>query len=88
MNHVVAVRVVERARNLACDPERLFDRELALAVEPLPQCRALDVGHGVVQEPARLTGLVQRDDVRMAELRPDLDFTQEPLGSYRRGQLR
>ena len=49
---------------------------------------ALDVRHDVVEEAVGLARVVHRQDVRMAELRRDLDLAQEPVGAERGGQLR
>jgi hypothetical protein len=42
---------------------------------------ALDVRHDVVEEALGVTGVVQRQDVRMREVGRDLDLLVEPLGT-------
>ena len=54
--------------------------------QPLAQRAALDVGHNIVKEPARLAGIVHGEDVRVGESRHDLDFVEEPLDSDDRGE--
>ncbi|HJQ67208.1 MAG TPA: hypothetical protein VJ816_12555 [Gemmatimonadales bacterium] len=44
VNHAVAVRIVERARDLRRDPDRVTDGELLLAIEPVAERLALDKG--------------------------------------------
>ena len=44
------VRVIQRGGDLPHDADRLVDRELLLAGEPLPQRLARDVGHDVVEQ--------------------------------------
>src|SRR2546426_4010868 len=63
MYDVVAVGVAQRARHFSSDPERLVERQLALALEPFPEGFALDVRHDVVQEALGLAGVVERQDV-------------------------
>ena len=46
VDHAVAVGVLQRLRRLARDPERVLDRELPLAPEPVAQALALDERHG------------------------------------------
>ena len=59
------VGVVERVGHLPGEPDRILDRKLALAPEPLAQALALDVRHGVPEEPAGLAGVEDGQDVRM-----------------------
>jgi len=50
-------------------PDRFIDRELLLAVEPLPKRLALDEGHDVEERAVRrLTGIVQRQEMRVLEM--------------------
>ena len=46
VDHAVLVGVVQRLRRLAGDPERVLERELPLAPEPVAQALALDERHG------------------------------------------
>ena len=85
-----AMRVVQRLGHLSGKPERVGDRELAFAVEPLPQRFALDVGHDVEGPRRRVRGLArvdQSDDVGMLELRRDGDLARKPLAAERGGDL-
>ena len=50
----LAVGVVQRRGHLAGDAERVLERELRLAVQPLAQRLALDVRHDVVEQAAGL----------------------------------
>ena len=55
MNHVVAVRVVQRIRHLSRDLDCLLNAELSLAVEHVAQRLAVDERHHVVEETVCLT---------------------------------
>ena len=57
------------------------------AGEPGAQGLALDVGHHVVEEPARFARVVHREDVRVLEPGGGLDLPQEALGPERGGEL-
>ncbi len=87
VDHVAAVRVAQRIGHLACDPERVADRELAFPGEAVPQGLALDVGHDVVDQPIGLVRIVQRQDVRVVETSGDLNLAQESGRSHIGGQL-
>ncbi|CAA9302889.1 MAG: hypothetical protein AVDCRST_MAG40-471, partial [uncultured Gemmatimonadaceae bacterium] len=75
------VRVGQRVDHLAQDAHAVGDRELPLAVEPLAERLALDVRHDVVEEPVGLARVDEREDVRVEELRGDLDLAQEAVGA-------
>src|SRR5207244_8539074 len=77
MDQVPGVRVAESGSDLPRDAQGLLDRELLLAVELVAQRLALDVRHDVKEEPSGVTGVVQREDVRMIQTRGDFDLTQE-----------
>jgi hypothetical protein len=59
----------------------------ALASPKFAQRFALDERHDVVEEPAGLAGVEQREDVRVLQLGRDVDLTQEPLWADGGGQL-
>ena len=88
MDDVARVRVVERRRDLSRDGDGVVDREVALAVEPVAQRLALEEGHDVEQLAVGVARVEQRDDVRMAEPRGDLDLAQEAIGPDGVGELR
>ena len=87
MDDVARVRVVERRRDLPRDGDGVVDREIALAVEPVAERLALEEGHDVEQLAVGVARVEQRDDVRMAEPRGDLDLAQEALGPDGVGEL-
>ena len=87
VDHLVGVRVAQGGSYLASDGKGLIHRQLLLALELGAQRLTLDVGHDVEQAAAGLTGVVQREDVRMVEPRRDLDLAQEALRTDRRGQF-
>ena len=65
-----------------------MDRQLALPGESGAQRLALDVWHDVVEDPGRLTRVVQREDVGVLELSRKFDLAEEALGAKRGGELR
>ena len=87
VDHPVAVRVLERVGRLAGDAERVLERELFLAREPVAEAFAFDEGHGEPELAGRLARVEHREDVRMLEPGGELDLAQEPLGAQRRGEL-
>jgi hypothetical protein len=85
--------VGESRRHVARDPERILDGQLTLPREPAPRRFTFDNGHRVIEAGATIgcgpgSRVVQREDVRVAETRRDLDLAQEPVGSHRVGELR
>ena len=84
----MAVGVAQRVGDLARDLERGVQRELLLAREPAPQRLPLHVGHDVVEEAPRVTGVVERQDVGVVEPGGGLDLAQEPVRAHLGGQLR
>ena len=80
------VRVREGVGHRRRDGERFVNVQASPAREPLAQRPAFDVRHDVIEEPARLAGVVQREDVRVGETGGDLDFLQEPLDAEKCGE--
>ena len=59
-----------------------------VALEPLAQRLPFHVRHDEVEPPPpRLAGIEQRQDVRVLELRRNLDLAQEASGAYGRGEI-
>ncbi len=82
-----AVGVVERGANLAGDPDRVGERKAPRGGQPLAQRAVGYVRRHVVEEAGALTGVDQRQNVRMDQAGGDADFPQEALGSQRGGNL-
>ena len=87
MDDVLRVCVPQGGGDLPRDPERLLNGELFLTCQTVAQRFAGDVGHHVEQQPVRLTGVVQRQDVGVIQPGGDLDLTQKPVGPEGRRQL-
>ncbi len=87
VHHPVPVRVVQRARHLVGDPDRVGHRQLLLAGEPVAQRLALDERHDVEQVAVGLARVEQRQDVRVLQVGRELDLGQEPLGADHRREL-
>jgi hypothetical protein len=79
--------IVERTRHLLGDDERLFEAELLLATELLPQRLAAHEREHVVQKSVSRTGVDERQDVWVVEPSGDLDLGEEPLGAEDRPEL-
>ena len=79
----VSVGVRQRLRYLRGDAEGLVDPELGVSLETSLQGLPGDVRHDVVEQPTRLAGLEQRQDVGVLQLRFDLDLAEKPVGGNR-----
>ena len=93
VHHALRVGVGQRVGDLAGELERLGDRQAALAIQPLPEAFAPDVGHDVVEAVQRLvrpqdTRVVELEDMRVIELRQNRDLPAEPSRVGGGGQLR
>ena len=88
MNHALAVRVIERLRQRLCQRDGPLDRQLPLPVEQCAQRLAGHVGHDVIEPPLHRAGVVQRQDVRVLEMRGEPDLLQESLGTDDRRDFR
>ena len=90
VNHAVTVRVVQGCRDPAGNPKRVLQRQAVFTHQfptddPLSQALSLDVRHDVIQQPVDLTGVVQREDIGMSELRGEVDFAKKAVCADRRG---
>lgn len=65
-----------------------LERKLALSLEPHPQGFAARYRHHVVKTAVDVTGVEQRQDVRMAQLRGDPDLPEEPFRPENRHEIR
>ena len=72
------VCVLERSRDLGGNSHRLVNRKLFLAVDPVAERLAFHVGHDVEQEAVRFARIVEREDMRVSQVRRRLDLSQEP----------
>jgi hypothetical protein len=88
VDDAVGVGVAERTRDLLGHPDRLVERESSLFRQPDPERWPIDERHDVIQQPADVARVIQRDDVRMAEASRDLDLTEEPLRTQAHRQFR
>jgi len=87
VDHASLVRVRERVNNLNEQSHRFAHGKLVLTGETLSERLSLDVGHHIEQPARGLTRVEEREDVRMLELRRNLDFAQEPRCSDRHRQV-
>ena len=87
MDQTVRVGVVQCGSHLPDQPDRLLHRKLWFSGKPLPERSAPHVRHDVVQPAAGFAGVVEGQDVRMGELRGNLDLAEEPGAADRLRQL-
>ena len=77
---LLAVGMVECISHRRCNLHGLIHRESLLTVDPVAESFAFHVRHHIEQEAISLTGIEQRQHIRMLELRRRLDLGQETLG--------
>ncbi len=87
MHHSVGVCAGEGVDDFDQQPHRLVNGQLAFAREPLAERLAFHVRHDEEQSSSRLTGIEQRQDVRMLQLGGDLDLAEESRSADRRGEI-
>ena len=87
VDDAVPVRVVQRARRLMGDPYGVVEGKLVLALEPVSKGLPFDVRHGKPEEPGRLAGVMDREDMRVLEAGGELDLAQETVGAQARREL-
>src|SRR5687768_7161164 len=75
------------SRCLSSDTDGLLYAQLDLAPQPVAQALALDIRHGIPQQPARLTRVVDGKNVGVLESGGRADFAEEALRAERDGQL-
>ena len=80
----MAMGMVERVGYGGSDPHCFINRKLLLSVDAVPEGLALQIRHDVEKEAVRFTGVMERQDVRVSQIRRGRDLGQEPLGpNYR-----
>ena len=88
MQHAQPVRIRERVGDWRRDVDRACTGHASALHDLLTQRSTIDEGHHVVDEPVRLSGIVQRQDVWMHHARDDVDLVQEPFGADRARDVR
>ena len=80
VNHPFRVREGERLRRLPGDRNRILHRQPPLAVHPLAQALALDVGHGEPEQAVGAGAAVEHgEDVGVLQPGGEADLALEPL---------
>ena len=87
MHHAMRVRVGERIHDVGEDADDVLDRKPAALLEPHAQRLTAHEGHRVVEEIAVLPRGEERNDVRMLQLRSQVDLASEALAVDARGEL-
>jgi hypothetical protein len=88
MDDALLVGRVERLGYVGRDPHRLIDGKLPLALHSVPERLPLHIWHHVEEEGVRRTGVEERENMGMLEIRGRLDLGQEAFRANDRGQLR
>ena len=88
VDDAVAVGVVERGGDLGGEADRIRDRKLLLAGQPVAQALAFDERHDVVRRAVRLAAVDQPQDMRVLQVGDGPDLAQESLGADHGRQLR
>ena len=81
VHHVVPVRGVEGVGDFERDAHRHIDRELRLPVEAVAEVLSLHDGHDEIEKPVGVSGVVEREDVRMIEPRRQPDLAQKAIAA-------
>ena len=87
VHNTLLMRVSQRIHHFANDLYCFVYRQLTVFCDAMPQGLAFDVGHHVVEETVRFTGVVQRQDVRVCEIGGYLNLSEESLGTQCGGEL-
>jgi hypothetical protein len=87
MNHVVPVRISQRAGNRDGDPHGFVDRQLLFAIETGAKTLAFDKGHHIEQESVGVTGIEQWQEIRVLQIRRYLYLGQESFGAQYGAEL-
>ena len=82
MDNALAMRVVERYRDLASEPCGVLVLEAPVAREPHAQRLADDERHRIVGKPVGVARAEQRDDVRVQKSCGELDFAAKPFDAH------
>ena len=81
VDDAVSMGVVERTRHFGGDAHRVTDRELLLAIQSVAKAFAIDEWHDIIQEVVRLPRVMQRQDVRVLQVRRGLDLGEKAVGA-------
>ena len=79
MDEAPRVSAVESSSDLRHQRRHLVQRQRSIALQASLEVGALDVAHGDEQDPVLVTGLEDRDHVRMVEPRSELRLPREPI---------
>ncbi len=87
VHDILRVGVFECIADLGDDRQRLRQRHGTGSCQPYPERVTVDVRHHEVQKLVGLSGVKDRDDIGMNELRRELDLSKKPFSCHRRGEL-
>jgi hypothetical protein len=83
-----AVGIGERISCITGDLYCIVDRKRSLAVQAFAEGFPGNERHHIVEDPVGLSGVEDREDVRVDEPGGDLDLAEEAIGPEHHGQLR
>ena len=87
VDDALRVRVGKRIGHLVRNAHGVVNRQLLVAHQAIAQRLAVNERHHVEQEAARRAGVMQRQDVRMLQVRGGGDLGEEALGTQRRREV-
>ena len=88
VNHPARMRVGERVHHIVQNASHRTRRERSAVLNSVLERLTLNEGHCVKQQFAVLAGAIQRNDVRMLQLRRHLDLATESLAIHSRREFR
>ena len=87
MDDVMGVGMAQGVSDFQGDLDRIVDRELALAFQPVPERFALDEGHDIEEESIHRPRVEEPEDVWVLQLGGQLDLALESLTADGGGQV-
>ena len=88
MYHILVMGMLQRPGNLVRDLERVFDGQAGFASDALAERFPGHIGHDVVEQPLGFACGEDRHDIRMREVRREIDLSQKTLASEPRADVR
>jgi len=88
MNHAGGVSVRQRVGQLTEDVDRVRKWQCLLAFEPGSKGLSFDERHHIEQESVCRTGIEERQDMRMVQMRGCANLSNETVRAYRCGEFR
>ena len=84
----VIMRIAQRIRHFPGDLQRILERKLPIAIQPITQRLALHKWHRVPELARAFAGVEDGQDMRVLEPGGELDLALKPVRAQRSGDLR